>query len=74
MVQTFGMGQGFLVLMDRTNRFFSAGVNEKGQLGINNENEVEGWFEIEALAEREVKMICCGAKHVKFDSLDHDFV
>lgn len=64
MVLNFGMGNGFIVVMDRMNRFYSIGANDQGQLGIKHEQFTDQWSEIEDLAEREVKMISCGAQHV----------
>jgi len=63
-VQAFGIGYGFMILMDTNNRFHSVGTNEHGELGLGNTFEREGWMEIESLAEREVKLICCGYHHV----------
>lgn len=55
-----------MVVMDKVNRFHSIGSNDKGQLGLGSTFEKDGWQEIEALAEREVKMIACGYNHVDF--------
>ena len=64
-VQSFGIGSGFLIVMDRTNRFYSIGANDKGQLGIGNTFEKDGWCEIESLADREIKSISCGPHNVR---------
>lgn len=64
-----------MVIMTHDSRFHSIGINDRGQLGIGNTFEKTDWCEIESLAEREIKTICCGSNHVRFYIIiDHRIV